>query len=69
VSRLGSAFAQLSEIQRKTLTMYYFEEMDLREISARLSVPLGNIRHHFYRGMERLRRCAFADAPRTNGNG
>ncbi len=69
VSRLRGAFAQLNEIQRKTLTMFYFDGMDLRDISVSLAVPLGNVRHHYYRGLERLRKSAFEKTQRTNGNG
>jgi DNA-directed RNA polymerase specialized sigma24 family protein len=30
--------------------------LELREISERLGEPFGNVRHHFYRGLERLRK-------------
>ncbi len=46
-------------MQRRTLDLFYFEGLDLREISENLNQPLGNIRHHFYRGLERLRKSAF----------
>jgi RNA polymerase sigma-70 factor (ECF subfamily) len=39
--------------------MFYFEGLGLREISVRLGEPYGNVRHHFYRGLERLRESAF----------
>ena len=57
--RLLKAFAELPEIQRLTLELFYFEGLDLREISEQLNEPLGNTRHHFYRGLERLRKSAF----------
>jgi RNA polymerase sigma-70 factor, ECF subfamily len=57
--QLYSAFKELPEIQRVTLELFYFEGLDLREISLKLNQPLGNIRHHFYRGLERLRKSAF----------
>lgn len=56
---LKKAFAELPESQRCTLELFYFEGLDLREISEKFSQPLGNIRHHFYRGLERLRKSAF----------
>jgi RNA polymerase sigma-70 factor (ECF subfamily) len=65
---LQSAFEDLSEIQRKTLKMFYFEDLDLREISERLDEPLGNVRHHFYRGLERLRKSAIAERLRSYHN-
>lgn len=67
--RLQCAFEELTEIQRKTLRLFYFEDMDLREISGRLHEPLGNVRHHFYRGLERLRKSAVVERLRKNHNG
>ena len=57
--QLEKAFTQLSEVQRKTLGLFYFEGLGLREISEKLNEPLGNTRHHFYRALERLRKSAF----------
>jgi RNA polymerase sigma-70 factor (ECF subfamily) len=57
--QLERAFEQLPEVQRVTLELFYFEGLELREISERLNEPLGNSRHHFYRGLERLRKSAF----------
>lgn len=56
---LERAFEELPEIQRRTLDLFYFQGLELREISERLNEPLGNIRHHFYRGLEKLRKSAF----------
>ena len=56
---LERAFEDLPEIQRRTLNLFYFQGLELREISERLNEPLGNVRHHFYRGLERLRKSAF----------
>jgi RNA polymerase sigma-70 factor (ECF subfamily) len=58
-AQLEKAFEQLPEVQRLTLELFYFEGLDLREISEKLSEPIGNTRHHFYRGLERLRKSAF----------
>ena len=58
-SQLHKAFEQLPQIQRLTLELFYFEGLDLREISARLQESHGNTRHHFYRGLERLRKSVF----------
>jgi RNA polymerase sigma-70 factor, ECF subfamily len=60
-SRLKEAFAELSEMQRRTLELYFFEGLELREIAEKLGEPLGNIRHHCYRGLKRLRRSAFIE--------
>ena len=56
---LRKAFAELPELQRVTLELFFFAGLDLREISEKLNEPLGNTRHHFYRGLERLRKSAF----------
>jgi RNA polymerase sigma-70 factor (ECF subfamily) len=56
---LERAFEELPEIQRRTLDLFYFQGLELREISERLNEPLGNVRHHFYRGLEKLRKSAF----------
>ena len=57
--QLEKAFELLPGLQRMTLELFYFEGLDLREISEKLSEPIGNTRHHFYRGLERLRKSAF----------
>ncbi len=57
--QLEKAFDELPESQRVTLELFYFEGFDLREISRKLNQPLGNTRHYFYRGLERLRKSAF----------
>ena len=53
---LERAFAELTEMQRRTIELFYFEGLDLREISELLDKPLGTVRHHLYRGLERLRK-------------
>ncbi len=58
-AQLERAFQELPEVQRLTLELFYFEGMDLREISRKLKESFGNTRHHFYRGLERLRKNAF----------
>jgi RNA polymerase sigma-70 factor, ECF subfamily len=62
--QLERAFAELPEVQRRTLEMFYFEGLELREIAEELNDLLGNIRHHYYRGLERLRKSAFVSALR-----
>ncbi len=62
--RLAEALDELPEIQRRTLELFYFEGLELREIADKISEPLGNVRHHFYRGLERLRKNAFVQTLR-----
>jgi RNA polymerase sigma-70 factor (ECF subfamily) len=66
--RLQYAFEDLTDMQRQTLKLFYFEAMELREISEWLHEPLGNVRHHFYRGIERLRKSAVSKSCRKNRN-
>jgi RNA polymerase sigma-70 factor (ECF subfamily) len=56
--RLERALAELTQMQRLTIEFFYFEGLELREISQRLRAPLGSVRHYLYRGLERLRKSA-----------
>jgi RNA polymerase sigma-70 factor (ECF subfamily) len=58
-AQLEKAFEELPEMQRRTLELFYFEGLALCDIIEKLNEPLGNIRHHFYRGLKRLRKSAF----------
>jgi RNA polymerase sigma-70 factor (ECF subfamily) len=53
---LGAALRGLTERQRTTLTLFFYDGYTLGEISTRLGEPLGNIRHYYYRGLQRLRK-------------
>jgi RNA polymerase sigma-70 factor, ECF subfamily len=66
--QLLKAFAQLPEPQRLTLELFYFQGLDLREISEKQKESLGNTRHHFYRGLERLRKSAVVQNLRDKKN-
>jgi RNA polymerase sigma-70 factor, ECF subfamily len=57
--QLEKAFDELAEVQRRTLELFYFEGFELREIAEKLHESLGNVRHHLYRGLERLRKSVF----------
>ncbi len=57
--RLQEAFESLSHRQRLTLELFFFEELDFREIAAHLEESLENVRHHYYRGLQKLRKDAF----------
>lgn len=52
---MEKAFTQLSDLQRETLRMYFFEGYSLREIAERLNQSFTNTRHHYYRGIEKLK--------------
>lgn len=49
----------LSADQRHTLELHFFEGYSFREIAEKTSQTLGNIRHHYYRGLECLRSNVF----------
>jgi len=64
-AQLEKAFEELPSLQRMTLELFYFEGLELREISEKLNEPLGNTRHHFYRGLERMRKSVFVQKMRA----
>jgi RNA polymerase sigma-70 factor (ECF subfamily) len=57
VQQLETAFNELSERQRETLEMFFFEGLKFAEIAERTGQDLKNVRHHYYRGLERLRQA------------
>ncbi|MCU1226208.1 MAG: polymerase sigma factor [Edaphobacter sp.] len=52
--------ALLSPSQLSTIELHFFEGYTLEEIANRLGQTLGNVRHHYHRGLEKLRKPAFA---------
>jgi RNA polymerase sigma-70 factor (ECF subfamily) len=52
---VAGALAELSEEQRYTLTLAYFEGLTQSEIAARLSSPLGTVKTRMRSGMIKLR--------------
>jgi RNA polymerase sigma-70 factor (ECF subfamily) len=52
----------LNEAQRKTLTLAFLEGLSLAEIADRLNESLVNVRHHYYRGLQKLRSFLFEGA-------
>jgi RNA polymerase sigma-70 factor (ECF subfamily) len=55
----------LNSPQRMVLYMAYFQDMPLKDIAEATGDSLGNVRHHYYRGLNRLRSLLLA----RNGNG
>jgi len=53
------AFDALSENQRQTLRLYFVEGYTLEEIARKLGQAPGNVKHHYFRGLERLRKELF----------
>lgn len=50
--------------QRETLELHIFEGYSLREIAEKNGQTIGNVRHHYYRALDRLRAHIF---PRKSG--
>jgi RNA polymerase sigma-70 factor, ECF subfamily len=57
---LRKMFGALSEDQRETLRLHFIEGYTLDEIAKMLGQTKGNVRHHSFRGLERLRKLIFA---------
>jgi RNA polymerase sigma-70 factor (ECF subfamily) len=57
---LRRMFGTLSEDQQKTLRLHFIEGYTLDEIAKMLGQTKGNVRHHSFRGLERLRKQIFA---------
>jgi RNA polymerase sigma-70 factor, ECF subfamily len=47
--------ALLSEDQRMTLQLIFLEGMEMEDVAHRLGQNVSNIRHHYYRGLRKLR--------------
>lgn len=60
----------LTEDQRHTLSLHFVEGFTFIEIAAKLDQSVGNVRNHYYRGLDKLRKQMFpAKLPGTNGCG
>ena len=53
--------AELSAEQLQTLELHFFEGYTFHEIAVKTGQALGNVRHHYYRGLERLRAYVFPE--------
>jgi RNA polymerase sigma-70 factor (ECF subfamily) len=62
--RFRIALEEMSEDQRETIRLYFFEGYNLEEIAERLGQSTGNVKHHYYRGLNKLRR----EMPPKTGN-
>jgi RNA polymerase sigma-70 factor, ECF subfamily len=59
--RLKEAFENLSERQRRTLELFFFEDLEFEEIAERIGESVDNVRHYYYRGIQKLRNDAFVN--------
>ena len=55
-----SWLAELTESQRQTLHLFFFEGYTFEEIASKTGQTVGNARNHYYRGLQKLRKqiCA-----------
>ena len=64
----NEVLSALPEAQRVTIEMYFFEGLSLKEIAERRKETFSNVRHHYYRGLERLRFYLEKGIPREAGD-
>jgi RNA polymerase sigma-70 factor (ECF subfamily) len=53
---LQRALADLSTEQRETLRLHFFEGYSLEEIAVHVGQSYANVRHYYYRGLDKLRK-------------
>jgi RNA polymerase sigma-70 factor (ECF subfamily) len=56
---LEQVFRALSENQRQTLRLFFVGGYTFDEIAAKLGQSRGNVKHHYFRGLDRLRKQFF----------
>jgi RNA polymerase sigma-70 factor, ECF subfamily len=61
-AHLQQAFGELSDKQRLTLELYFFEGLEFKEIAQRMNESLENVRHFYYRGLQKLRKSSFVQS-------
>jgi len=61
--------AMLAPKQREAVELVCFEGLLLREVADRTKESLGNVRHHYYRGIEKLREFVKRSLYSDSGNG
>jgi len=67
---IGGLLEGLTGDQRNTLTLHFFEGYTFDEIALKLGQSFGNIRNHYYRGLDKLRKQMFpGKLPGRNGYG
>ena len=57
------AMESLNDSQRSVLHMAYFEDMPLKDIALSTGESFGNVRHHYYRALQRLRSLFLQQSP------
>jgi len=65
--QLVEALGELQEKQRRALELFFFEELEHKEIAARMGESVENVRHHYYRGLQKMRKKLFAEGTIDKG--
>lgn len=63
------ALALLPEPQRATIQMLFYEGLTLKEIAEHTGETFSNVRHHYYRGLSRLRDLLGPSSPGKASSG
>lgn len=58
---LRKVLRELTENQRNTLHLFFVEGHTLGEIATKLNQTRGNVKNHYFRGLEKLRKQLFGD--------
>jgi len=58
---LSKLLKSLTDDQRETLCLHFFDGYTLAEISQKSGQTLGNVRNHYYRGLDKLRKQMFGN--------
>lgn len=53
---LKKVMDELTADQHETLKLHFYEGYTLAEVAQKLGQSIGNVRHHYYRGLEKLRK-------------
>lgn len=49
-----ACLSRLSEVQRRVITLFYFEDRSVKEVAALLGLPEGTIKNHLHRARKAL---------------
>jgi RNA polymerase sigma-70 factor, ECF subfamily len=63
---VGQALDSLSRLQKSVIELASYEGLSMREIAERTGESLVNVRHHYYRGLHKLR--SFISTAREKGS-
>lgn len=64
---LGELLSQLPEHYRTVINLFYFADLGYQEIADLLNLPLGTVKSHLHRGIQRLRRMLASSPGKGRG--